>query len=137
MAATYIAGAGGNVTPATGFALKFKSWSLDIVANTADFSNWDSVWENSLFTFGTATGSFEGHPQFDDSNLMPVPDSGGNVDIASFSGSTTLTATTGCTLSGTFVYTGVSFTRDNESEMVVSGDLKLNGTLAITWDETA
>lgn len=137
MAATYIAGQGGDVTLATGFAAQIKSWELSIAVNTAVFSNFNSIWQNSKITNAGATGNIEGHPEYDEATLMPVPDDSGNVDAASFTGSTTLTAITGCTLSGTFNYTNVNFTRSDEAEMVMTADIELDGTLAITWDETA
>lgn len=134
MAVTDIYGMGGNFA-ATGFNGDFRNWSVSVNVDTAVYAAWSSRWKRSKLLTGNVTGSAEAVVQFDAANTAPLLDAGGAIDIANFSASVTFTATTGCTITGTFNFTNCTLNRSIENEMTMVANVESDGTVNITWDE--
>jgi len=58
------------------------------------------------------------------------------IDISSFSGSLTLQATTGCTLSGNATFTAINLERNDKDALIGTFGFVSDGSWDITWDET-
>ena len=136
MAKTDIYGDGGNFAAPAGFNGDFRSWSATINTDTAVYATFASRWKKSKLLASNVTGSAEAVVQFDAASTKPVPDSGGKIDVASFTGTCTLTAATGCTMSGTFNFTSVQMSRSPDGEMTMVANIESDGDVSIVWDET-
>ena len=58
------------------------------------------------------------------------------IDPTAFTGATTLTATTGCTIDGTMNFTNVTIDRQDKNEARFTANFESDGACNITWDET-
>lgn len=122
---------------ASGIKMAVIEWSasvdVDAVAIPAAFGE---KWEGSALTVGRVTGSLRGKVQFDAASTKPMDLSGD--DWSAFSGSATLTAATGCTLTGTMNYTNVQITLNRNGYGDISANFRNAGSdCAVTWDETS
>lgn len=141
MAKSDIVGTGGAVTTPTGFNIDAQSWSVTVNVDTTVYSTFASRWKKSKLTNANVTGSVSGILQYNDANAKPVPlatatETAGTA-ITSFSGSATLTATTGCTISGTFNFTRGTFGRNDKQEMTATYDIESDGEVLMAWDESS
>lgn len=136
--ADIVAGTTGDVT-ASGFNVDIDQWAVAVGAeDTVNYRTFSSLWKNKKNTGYGGSGSFRGTVQFDAANTQPVPSlTGGVIDAASFEGvSLTLTATTGCTYTGTANITITNQTRDANDRMIGTFNFEFDGAVSITWDET-
>ena len=139
-----IAGLDGDITLPSGYNILVSNWSANYTVETTDSTTFASQGFREFEpTIQTMTGSFGGHGQFDATSTAPIPAAlaDGSVlstgDLANAKATVTLTATTGCTLAGTAIVTGLSFTRDVAGKLEITGDLQFSGPITQTWDEVA
>lgn len=138
--ATDIVGGTDGAISASGFNVDLDQWSASIGAeDTVQYRTFSSRWKSKKNVGYGGTFQFRGTIQFDDSNTAPLPTlTGGVVDAASFEGvSATLTATTGCTYSGTANITVMDLTRDANDRMIGTFRGEFDGEVSQSWDETA
>lgn len=138
MATDIVAGTDGAVT-ATGFNVDLDQWAAPIGAeDTVNYRTFTSKWKTKKNTGYGGSGSFRGTLQFDAAGTAPMPSlTGGVIDTDSFEGvSLTLTATTGCTYTGTANITIVNTTRDANDRAIVTCNFEFDGEVSIAWDET-
>ena len=134
-----VAGTDGAVT-AAGFNVDLDQWQAAIGAeDTVNWRTFSTLWKNKKNTGYGGSGSFRGTLQSNASSTAPMPSlTGGVIDAASFEGvSLTLTATTGCTYTGTANITIVNTTRDANDRAIVTCNFEFDGEVSIAWDETA
>ncbi len=138
-----VSGFGGAMTLPAGLYLALDEWSatLDIKLSEvpAAFSeNYDTA------DLGPAkfSGSFRGKAQYNAASTKPfsVPTAGANwtTSTLGFKGSATLTAITGCTFTGTFLFHQLTFRRPHGGYLEVTGSFRNAAQdLTVTWDEVA
>ncbi|MEO0966429.1 MAG: hypothetical protein AAFY08_15090 [Planctomycetota bacterium] len=134
-----VGGTTGAVT-ATGFNVDVDGWQATTGAeDTVGYRTFSSVWKSKKNVGYGGSGSFTGTVQFDDTGTAPMPSlTGGEIDAASFEGvSLTLTATTGCTYTGTANITTVAVNRSSGDRMTGTFNFEFDGPISIAWDETA
>lgn len=138
MAAKAIVGGTTGAVSATGFNGSMDGWTMEISADEATWRSFDSAWKQRANAAYQASGQFTGTIQMDDTASAPAPAStGGLIADASFEGvSITLTATTGCTYSGTANITGVSLARPADNRMTGTWRFAFTGQPVQAWDET-
>jgi hypothetical protein len=139
-----IAGIDGGITLPSGYNILVNNWSANYTVETVDSTTFDSSGFREFEpTIQSMTGAFGGHGQFDATTTAPIPAAlvdGGVLatgDLASTKATVTLTATTGCTLAGTAIITGLSFSRDVAGKLEITGELQFSGPITQTWDEVA
>ncbi len=135
MALTNIVGGTDGAVAASGFNCDVDAWSAEIAVRETSWRPFDSEWENSANVAIKMTGQFTGTVQKGESNTAPVPDSSG-IDADSFKNvSMTLTASTGCTFTGTANITRVGMNRPAADRMTVNYAFTFTGQPGRTWDE--
>ena len=138
MPSDIVGGTTGDVT-ASGFNCDIDGWSFDAQIDEAMWRTFASKWKKRANVAYAATGEFTGTIQFNDTNTAPMPKStGGTINDAAFEGvSLTLTADTGCTLTGTANIVGVGLRRVATDRMTGTFRFAFTGQPSETWDETA
>ena len=138
-----IQGNGGAVSLPTGFDSKESSWNLDWSCETVDTTGFgDGGFRSREPVITSFTGSVDGTLTYDASSSAPIVDSlvdGSTMavgDLNDATGTTTFTATTGCTLAADCVVTGCSITRPVDGKADVSYSVESTGPITQTWDET-
>lgn len=133
-----VGGTDGAVT-ASGFNCDVDGWSADIEVDEATWRTFASKWKKRANVSYGMTGQFTGTIQFNDTNAAPVPkNTGGTINDAAFEGvSLTLTATTGCTFTGTANVVGTNLNRIATDRMTGTFRFAFVGQPSETWDETA
>jgi len=142
--ATKIGGVGGGVTMPTGFNGHFRGFSGEIGFPEAVTTGFTDLGFASAIPVGGIrnTGSVSGVLVFDSSTTQPIPDAladGSGLalgDLASCTGTLTLTITTGCTLAGSHNITSLGYSRQEDAEATGEWRYGSSGALTIVWDET-
>lgn len=141
MAITAITGPGGSVTTVTGFYGKFNNWTATVSNPSVETTGFT---DNGLMTNASSgpismSGTLTAIGQFDAATTAPFPAAGlaSSPTFSSWSGSLTLTATTGCTYAMTVVMTGGTMTRGNAGRMELTFNWISSGAITQTWDESA
>lgn len=131
-----VSGTDGAVA-ASGFNGDVEAWTAAIEVDTVAYRTFSSKWKTRKNVAYGMSGQFQGTIQFDASNTAPVPTAtGGTINEASFEGvSLTLTATTGCTFSGTANIVGVDLNRSATNRMTGTWRFEFDGQPSETWDE--
>jgi hypothetical protein len=141
MALTTIQGLAGGVTLPSGFVIKVAEWAADVDITDVETSGFTDAGNRTFEpTAVMMSGSLSGTGEYDSAGTpavsatpFPTTNLGSAPAIASWKGSLTLTATTGCTYSGTAVFTKVSERRKFDGKLEVSYNFKYSGTITQTW----
>jgi hypothetical protein len=127
-----VSGTTGDVT-ASGFNGDIDGWSATLSADEVTWRTFASAWKTAANVAYGATGQFTGTIQFNAANTAPA-----SATNTAWEGvSLTLTATTGCTLTGTANITSVAVNRPATDRMTGTWAFTFTGAPVITWDETA
>ena len=138
MAKTNVKGFTGSVTLGTGLKI-----GIDITAFSGEIDidedvimpPFGSKWKQIALGAGSFKGSLQGNMVYNVSNTKVFDPSGS--DWANFQGTVTLTCDTGCTITGTMVFSNVKFNRENGKHGTVEATMaNALDDLAVTWDET-
>ena len=125
-----VGGTDGDIT-AQGFHGDVDGWTAEIGVDEATWRTFADKWKKRANVAYQMTGTFTGTIQFDAADTSPTA----SLDEASFEGITlTLTATTGCTYTGTANVTGVSLNRIATDRMTGSWRFGFVGQPTETWD---
>ena len=135
MATDIVGGITGDVT-ASGFNGDIDGWSASIEVDSTRYRTFASQWKKSKNVAYGMSGQFTGTIQFDSATTEPVPSSTTITDTAFEGVSLTLTATTGCTYTGTGNITGVDLQRPSTDRMTGTWKFEFDGQPSQTWDET-
>lgn len=131
MAETRLIGFDGSVTMPTGHGGRIKNWTgrAEVVnTDTSAFGDTFAQNRNGLIRMsGSASGTL----------YKGVSDSGPGITTAllqpSSIGSITLTASTGCTISGSANITGIALSSEHQGDATISFDFVFTGTITQTW----
>lgn len=135
-----IVGYGGNFAFAGTCFGDWNAWTLTLDNRVATYGTFASRWLKNKPTLSQLTGSVTGVVQYDASSTQPIPlgtagDTVGTT-LSGVTGACTFTATTGCTMSGNFVFTNVTLSRDVNAQMIITGNVASDGGVTIAWDTT-
>lgn len=132
-----VSGTTGAVT-ASGFNCDVDAWTTDVEVDTVSYRTFENAWKKRKNVAYGMTGQFTGTIQFDAADTKPMPSStGGTINNTSFEGvSLTLTATTGCTYTGTGNIEGINLSRSATDRMTGTFRFGFDGQPSQTWDET-
>jgi hypothetical protein len=133
MALTIAVGYLGNCALPTGHVAKLDRWSGSFGMALIDITGFDSSgFREALGGLRSGAGSATGHAKFDAASTTP-----GTIAASRSGGAATLTAATGCTITGTMLVSNVSHDVDVNGESRVTFDWAFTSTITVTWDETA
>lgn len=139
-----IAGFGGQFASGNDLVFNANEWSATVdIDNIEVPAAFGEKWHGHALGAGRVTGTVTGKVAYNASNTAPIPlpTATGNTQSFSalgFEGTATLTATTGCTLYGTFIFHNVVLRRPHSGYMEITANFANSGSDVImnAWDET-
>jgi hypothetical protein len=132
MAQDVLFGTDASVTFPSGAGGLFNSWSIAITQGIARAVGFGDTWQRSRGTVLSYSGTIGGHVTKGTANDKP----GISAVMTRGGADTTLTSFTGCTLAGTFVFTGTSISADYTGNQIMGYALEGDGELVETWVTT-
>lgn len=144
MAKTKITGIASSVSLPTGFNGHFRSFDYDLAFPEQETTGFEDLGFYSGVPVGGIrhTGTVNGLLNYDAANTQPFPDAfadGAGLalgDLAGLSAAGTFTFTTGCTLAGTYIISGISGSLGANTTAEANWRYGSTGPLTIVWDET-
>ncbi len=136
MSAVSIGGLGGSVTLPTGFIFKISAWSATQNMDTVDDTGFPDVgnWHTHITTGLSLGGAAMGTGQSGVSGPVPTSGMGSNATLqASYQGSFTLQAFTGCSYSFTGNVTMMTYGRVYNGKFDVMCSFVSSGPVTISW----
>jgi hypothetical protein len=111
------------------------TYECDTVAVPPSFGE---LWETAEPTIQRFSGTCKGKLTYNTASTKPIVfTSSSTTGLSAMKGTMTLTAFTGCTITGTFVWQTMSMTRPHAGYAEVTATFRNASTdVATTWDET-
>lgn len=134
-----ITGFTGNATTPSGCKFDVVGWTAQLsIEQTKIPPKFGTKWTKTALGAGEFTGTMQGNVAYDAASTNPMDLNASASNWSNLSWSATLTATTGCTFTGTLVIYNISVERVNGGVMTITCDFA-NGSddMSDTWDETA
>lgn len=138
-----IAGFGGNFAAASGLAFNANEWSATVdIDNIEVPAAFNAKWNGHALGTGRVTGTVNGKAAYNASATKPFPLPTASSNTQSFTAlgfesTATLTAATGCTISGTFIFHNIQIRRPHSGYVELTANFaNANDDVIITWDET-
>lgn len=136
MPRTEITGFSGAADSPTGCKFDIVAWSATLSIEQIKIPPaFGTKWTKTALGPGEFTGSLRGTVVFDASSTNPMDLDASATSWSNLSWSATLTATTGCTFTGTLVLYNIAVERPNGGLMTITADFaNAAADMADTWD---